>query len=104
MASAVFFPGPTASLLHRSQLADLFIDIEQLIAQFPKAPSLGDLALRFGQAGGRGKGFGDGLGLLASMGRIRQSALRSQAAMVGVCRLTGQSFLNFCPAGMFWSC
>ena len=63
IASAVFFPGLLADLLHRPHLADLFIDIRQLIAQFPEAPALGDLALRFRQAGRRGKCLGDGLAI-----------------------------------------
>src|SRR5437016_8974066 len=59
IASAVFLLGRGQGLLHGPQLADLFIDIEQLIAQFPEAPAFSDFALCFGQTGGRGKCFGD---------------------------------------------
>src|ERR1035437_4143124 len=63
IASAVFFLGCWRDLLHGPQLADLFIDIQQLIAQFPEALALGDLALRFRQTGRRGKCFGDGFAI-----------------------------------------
>jgi hypothetical protein len=52
-------------------LANLFIDLQQLIAQFPEALAFSDLALRFGQTGGGRERFGDGLAIhLASQSMI----------------------------------
>jgi hypothetical protein len=41
--------------------ANLFIDIQQLLTQFPETLAFGHLTLGFGQAGRRGKCLGDGL-------------------------------------------
>ena len=46
---------------HRPQLADPFVDLQQLIAQFPETLPFSDLALRLGQTGRGGKHLGDGL-------------------------------------------
>src|SRR5260370_42565706 len=61
--STVFFLGRRRGFLHWPQFADLFIDLQQLIAQFPEVLAFGNLALRFGQTGRGGKRFGDGFAI-----------------------------------------
>jgi len=48
-------PGPS----HWPQPADLFINVQKLLSQFPEALTFGNLALRFGQTSRRGKRLGD---------------------------------------------
>src|SRR5450759_635866 len=84
IASAVFFLGCWRDLLHWPQLADLFIDIQQLIPQFAEALALGDLALRFRQAGRRGKCFGDGFAIHLA----RQSIVGAVAGIPGPMAMT----------------
>jgi hypothetical protein len=65
-------------------LADLFIDIHQLIAEFPEALAFGDLALRFGQAGWGGKHLGDGLAVHFA----GQAIVRAMAEITGLMAMT----------------
>jgi hypothetical protein len=59
IASAVFFLGRRCGLSYGPQRADLLIDGQQLLTQFPKALTLGNLPPRFGQTCRRGKHFRD---------------------------------------------
>ena len=63
MASAVFFLGGRLVFFHRPQLADPFVDLQQLIAQIPETLAFSDLALRLGQTGRGGERLGDGLAI-----------------------------------------
>jgi hypothetical protein len=87
-ASAVFFLGRRRDLLHRPQLADLFIDIQQSIAQFPEALAFGDLALSFGQAGWVGKRPGDGFAIHFAC----QSRVGAMAGITGLMAMTVRIF------------
>jgi len=56
---------PSASLLlHRSKLADLLINVHQLLAEFLKTMKLGDFLLRFSKGSRVGERFGHGLSCL----------------------------------------
>src|SRR5580693_466356 len=54
-----FLTGPAALLLfHRAKRTDLFVNADQILAEFPEPMELGDLLLCLAQRGGIGKRFG----------------------------------------------
>ena len=61
MASAFFLRGE--GILHRPCAADLFIDVQQIAAQFPETVIPGNFILRFAQGGRRREGFGCGFAI-----------------------------------------
>jgi hypothetical protein len=64
-----------------------------LIAQFPEALTLRDLALRFGQAGRGGKRFGDGF----AMDLASQPIVRTMAGFPGVMAMA--VWISTAPSG-----
>src|SRR5580700_8815417 len=54
-----FLAGPAALLLfHRAKCTDLFVNADQILAEFPEPMKLSDLLLCLAQRGGIGKRFG----------------------------------------------
>jgi hypothetical protein len=62
MISAVFFLR-RQRVFDRPQSADLFIDLNQILAQFPEAVELCHFLLRLAQGDRRGEGLGNSLTL-----------------------------------------
>jgi hypothetical protein len=83
IASAVFFLGRRRDLSYRSQPADLLIDVQQLLTQFPEALAFGNLTLRFGQTRRRGKGFRDRFPVHLTRQSVVGTMARVPMAMTG---------------------